>query len=244
MILELFLTIAALWLVASLTAYYFIKKSFKKYKNYPRLEYDEKTEPIVRKDLAKWDEAAILRGCFLRFPLHTLAMAGFLSCYALVAGMQKYLRYPDWVVNAYRLNMGRLATHICFSLVEEFDHTEKSTTPIVISNHVSWIDFIYMGTCLYPVSFLAKKEIQKVFVFNTIADSIKALYVDRSSPEARHRIKEQILERVNEYINNPTGTNPLIIYPEGTVTNGRSIISFKNGAFEPLVPISILCLKY
>ena len=244
MILELFLILAGLWLVASLTAYYYIKKAFRKYKNYPRLEYEEKTEPIVRKDLAKWDEAAILRGCFLRFPLHTLAMAGFLSCYALVANLQKYLRYPMWVVNAYRSNMGRLTTHICFKLVEEFDHTDKSTTPIVISNHVSWIDFIYMGTCLYPVSFLAKKEIQTTFVFNKIADSIQTLYVDRSSPEARHKIKEQILERVNQYNNNPTEVNPLIIYPEGKVTNGRSIISFKNGAFEPLAPITILCLKY
>lgn len=35
-----------------------------------------------------------------------------------------------------------------------------------------------------------------------------------------------------------------MIFPEGTVSNGRSIMDFKNGAFEPMCPITIFAVKY
>lgn len=37
---------------------------------------------------------------------------------------------------------------------------------------------------------------------------------------------------------------PLLIFPEGTVSNGRYLLSFKRGAFEPLQPVKICCMKY
>jgi len=43
---------------------------------------------------------------------------------------------------------------------------------------------------------------------------------------------------------NPKDTYPLMIYPEGTVSNGRSILEFKNGAFESLCPITVYSLRY
>jgi hypothetical protein len=36
----------------------------------------------------------------------------------------------------------------------------------------------------------------------------------------------------------------LAIFPEGTTSNGRSILTFKNGAFNDLAPITIITLKY
>lgn len=118
------------------------------------------------------------------------------------------------------------------------------STPIILANHVNWIDFIYMGSCITKASFVAKKEVQQVPVFSALAYHLKSLWVDRSSAEARHNIKEQIGQRVEQFLRDPASSMPIIIYPEGTVTNGRSIISFKNGAFEPLAPVTIFCLKY
>ena len=86
-------------------------------------------------------------------------MAGFLIGYALFAVLQPILRYPDWVVDFWRYKMGRFAFFVCFNLIEEYDYKEKIKTHIVIANHTAWVDFIYMGGCLEPVSFVSKKEV-------------------------------------------------------------------------------------
>ena len=36
----------------------------------------------------------------------------------------------------------------------------------------------------------------------------------------------------------------LLIFPEGTTSNGTHLINFKKGAFAPMAPVKIFCLKY
>lgn len=43
--------------------------------------------------------------------------------------------------------------------IDDVDCEEKAKTPIVISNHVNWLDIVYLFICLQPLSFVAKKEI-------------------------------------------------------------------------------------
>jgi hypothetical protein len=118
MIFGILVTFVVSWLLLSLAAYYFVKKAFKKYRNYPRIEVPENTLPAIRSDFGKWDESAIVKGCFLRFPLHLVAMAGFLAIYGLIAGLQKRLKFPNSFVNFYRYIGGRLASRICFNYIE------------------------------------------------------------------------------------------------------------------------------
>lgn len=37
---------------------------------------------------------------------------------------------------------------------------------------------------------------------------------------------------------------PICVFPEGTVSNGNYLLSFKKGAFEPKLPIKIILLEY
>ena len=37
---------------------------------------------------------------------------------------------------------------------------------------------------------------------------------------------------------------PLLIFPEGTTTNGEFVINFKRGAFESLQPVQVSVLNY
>jgi hypothetical protein len=123
MIQGIVISLIAYWLIVSLAALIYVRKIFQHYRNYPRIEYPEHIQSSVRTDFGKWDEKAIIRGCFTTFPIHATCMFLYLFFYAIIATAQKYLKYPDWVINIYRYNVGRFAFKICFNLIEDYDFT-------------------------------------------------------------------------------------------------------------------------
>lgn len=113
--------------------------------------------------------------------------------------------------------------------------------PIVVSNHTSYLDmFYFMST---NVSFLAKAEVAKTFFIGMFAIARQSIFIERESEENREKVVELIKERA-ERIHRHEDIPPLMIFPEGTVTNGRSLMSFKKGAFITGDPIKIFTLKY
>jgi len=54
---------------------------------------------------------------------------------------------------------------------------------------------------------------------------------------------EKIQQRVNDY-NEGKNVNPLLIFPEGTTSNGRGLLKFKIGAFASKPKITIFGLIY
>lgn len=127
--------------------------------------------------------------------------------------------------------------------VEELNKIESVSTPIVIANHVSWMDVVYLVTRLYPVSIVAKDEISNALLVGSIAKYLQCLFISRESKDARKELLEQIKERVLQY-QPSVNVNPLLIFPEGTTSNGRSILRFKLGAFAEKPKITIFGLIY
>jgi 1-acyl-sn-glycerol-3-phosphate acyltransferase len=117
----------------------------------------------------------------------------------------------------------------------------SGTAPLVVSNHVSWFDmFFYL---MYNVSFLAKADISTTPVIKLFANLRQCLYLERQSEENRNKTMKMITDRTQR-IKSHNDIPPLLIFPEGTVTNGRSLISFKKGAFVTGDPIKIYVIKY
>ena len=80
---------------------------------------------------------------------------------------------------------------------------------------------------------------------SAVANYCQCIYVDRSSSAgAKDKVKQDIFDRVEKFNKDPANNFPLCIFPEGTVSNGRHIMKFKNGAFEPMAPITIFAFKY
>ncbi len=111
----------------------------------------------------------------------------------------------------------------------------------VISNHVSWVDILYLLS-KNGSSFIGKDSIQKVPLVGYISQRVNSLFIDRSNKENKQVIFDQIGERQKQVAE---GKNffPLIIYPEGTTNNGRSITMFKKGAFHALLPLKMFIMK-
>lgn len=105
----------------------------------------------------------------------------------------------------------------------------------LISNHTSWLDtivYIWISSC----GFIAKAEVQTYPILGIGANALGCLFVNRADNHNRHVILEKIEERQQHFLEKKTLT-PLIIFPEGTVTNGSQILKFKKGAFHSLLPI-------
>ena len=94
---------------------------------------------------------------------------------------------------------------------------------LFICNHISWLDIVVLSTAL-PASFIAKREVGEWPFFGTLARLQRTVFVDR---ERRHRTAEhrdEIRERLEQ------GDN-LILFPEGTSSDGLRILNFKSAFF-------------
>ena len=122
--------------------------------------------------------------------------------------------------------------------------TSKAEPVCVVSNHVSWADILVFMTEMFP-SFVAKATIRKLPLVGVISQAMHCIYVERESRGAEGNgaaalVRDRLLERARD----PTSYQPLLLFPEGTTTNGRYLLPFKSGAFLTGGPVQPVLLRY
>uniref|UniRef100_A0A7N0SZ83 EF-hand domain-containing protein n=1 Tax=Kalanchoe fedtschenkoi TaxID=63787 RepID=A0A7N0SZ83_KALFE len=114
----------------------------------------------------------------------------------------------------------------------------REVAPILVSNHVSYIDPIFYFYELFPTIVASESHDSMPFV-GTIIRAMQVIYVNRFSPSSRkHAVNE--IKRKGGCDRFPR----VLLFPEGTTTNGRAIISFQLGAFIPGYPIQPVVVRY
>lgn len=93
---------------------------------------------------------------------------------------------------------------------------------LFVSNHVSYLDIFALGQKL-PGSFVAKSEVASWPVLNKLAKLQDTLFIERKA----NRAKQQ-LQLFQQHLS--TQRN-LILFPEGTSTNGAEVKPFKSSLF-------------
>ena len=83
---------------------------------------------------------------------------------------------------------------------------------------------------------------KKIPIIGSIVTNSQTLYFNRKDPEERKNILSKIQERIR--LAETTTMAPLVIFPEGTVSNGDYLLTFKKGAFFGLRPCRVLCYRY
>lgn len=125
--------------------------------------------------------------------------------------------------------------------------TEMSGTPethgqiIYISNHISYLDIPVIGSII-KASFVAKKDVESWPVFGFLSKLQQTAFISRSKNDA---VKEK--NNLNAMIEEQKS---LIIFPEGTSTDGREVRQFKSSLFSisyrdnsPPIPIQPMTLQ-
>ena len=108
---------------------------------------------------------------------------------------------------------------------------------VLIGNHCGWTEVAFMAMDYLP-SFVAKSGIKKWPVIGPITLATGAVYVDRLMVHAA-AAGESTTELISDKVNNVEGGGQACVamYPEGTTTNGTSIIHLRHGAFVPGVTV-------
>ncbi len=95
---------------------------------------------------------------------------------------------------------------------------------LYVSNHVSWIDILTIGS-LIKSRFIAKKEVKVMPIFGLLAILNNTYFIDNTKASKSLGYSNEIQKKLLK------GQN-LILFPEGTTSDGSGVRTFKSSFFE------------
>jgi lyso-ornithine lipid O-acyltransferase len=111
---------------------------------------------------------------------------------------------------------------------------------LVVSNHLSYLDIAIFSSVM-PCMFVAKAEIDRWPYFGRAARAAGTLFIDRTSVASAQRVAAEMVDRLRLPV-------PILFFPEGTSTDGRDLLRFHSGLFEPAVragaPVTAAAVRY
>jgi lyso-ornithine lipid O-acyltransferase len=94
---------------------------------------------------------------------------------------------------------------------------------LIASNHVSWLDIMVLSA-VAPLSFIAKREVNKWPFFGSLARLQRTVFVDRDRRHATGEARDEMQERFK-------ARDILVLFPEGTSSDGKTVLPFKSAFF-------------
>lgn len=99
----------------------------------------------------------------------------------------------------------------------------KRGAVLYIANHSSWLDIPVMSSVI-PGSFVAKSEIEGWPIFGFLAKLQRTVFVQREKRSRTAESRDILVERLR-------GGDNLILFPEGTSSDGNRVLPFKSALF-------------
>ena len=122
--------------------------------------------------------------------------------------------------------------------IKTYGEVNQQPTLFVI-NHISWFDIPALGSAV-PVHFLSKDEINSWPIIGWLANRAGTLFIKRGHRGAA----EQSISEISQALQNG---GHVIIFPEGTTTDGTSVKRFHSRLFQaaidagaPVQPVALL----
>lgn len=111
---------------------------------------------------------------------------------------------------------------------------------LVVANHLSYLDIVLLSAAM-PCFFVAKAEIRLWPYFGTAARLGGTLFIDRASRASAERVAAAMADRLSLRV-------PILLFPEGTSSDGNNLMRFHPRLFEPAVragvPITPAAVRY
>ena len=94
---------------------------------------------------------------------------------------------------------------------------------LIAANHVSWTDIMALGA-VTDAHFIAKAEVAGWPVFGRLARLQRTVFVDRTRPRRAGEQAGEIAARLAR-------GEPMVLFPEGTTSDGNTLLPFKSTLF-------------
>lgn len=115
---------------------------------------------------------------------------------------------------------------------------------LIVANHLSYLDVLILFAH-FPSLFVTSTDIRDTFLLGDICKLAGCFFVERKKEKRSLKGKEAELQEMLRKLS--LGFN-VFLFPEGTSSNGRSVLPFKGTFFQLAVDTKVkvlpLCLKY
>ncbi|XP_065186540.1 lysophosphatidylcholine acyltransferase 2B-like [Sycon ciliatum] len=136
----------------------------------------------------------------------------------------------------------RLILFICGFLWVKYSGKRASYTEVpvnVVAPHVTPFDGFFVGGVVYG-SALICSDVLSSLLTSPIVPCTEAIPVNRENAQQRSKV----LDLVKTFLSSPGRQTHLVAFPEGTCGGGKSLLSFRRGAFQPGTAVQPIVLDY
>lgn len=117
---------------------------------------------------------------------------------------------------------------------------QASSPRLIVANHVSDLDVLILFA-LHPAVFVTSVELRETSFLGTLAKAARCCFVERRLVAQVHSEIDELSEVLNDGFD-------VILFPEGTSSNGSQIFPFKSTFFEAAkkakAAVQPICLNY
>ena len=140
-----------------------------------------------------------------------------------ICGKSSLAERAHWLHQSCRCGLARLriATRV---------HGEFPSRGILVSNHLSYLDILIYSS-VAPCVFVSKKEVLSWPLFGLMAYMSGTVFIDRTRAADARRVNSEMQDALAK-------GSVVVLFAEGTSTNGSTVLPFRPALFEGAVQIS------
>jgi lyso-ornithine lipid O-acyltransferase len=181
------------------------------------------TDAELREAAARGETTPVSVAGWVRLTLRTLALIGLICVFVPLHYLYRAFSYGS----PFPMLFLRYAARVCGAkVVVHGTHLKRDV--FFVANHVSWMDILAL-TGASGTAFVAKAELADAPVVGWLASLNRTVFVKR---EHRMGVAEQINALKEALVDNWSVT----VFPEGTTTDGQSLLPFKTSMLSVLEP--------
>ena len=181
------------------------------------------TDAELRAAAARGESTPLSFAGWLRLTARALALVGLIIVFVPLHYLYRVVSYGS----PFPMLFLRYAARVCGAKVEVIG-THLKRDVFFVANHLSWVDILALAGAS-GTAFVAKAELAEAPVVGWLASLNRTVFVKR---EHRMGVAEQINALKEALVDNWSVT----VFPEGTTTDGQSLLPFKTSMLSVLEP--------